>query len=154
MLLCLSRNLLTLRIYIINWSKCQTKSNVHLSLYHVTLRHDTFPMLIILLEKKMNRRQNVSFYCLIKHWILHIAYFSLALWLKIFILLEFYDYTKLNLVGRQRKSLPHIKRLSAFFKLNLVLKTVAAFFSKGSNMSGKQGVFLFYKILVISSVEE
>ena len=41
----------------------------------------------------------VPFYCLIKYWILHIAYISPALWLKMFVLFKFHDYTKLNLVG-------------------------------------------------------
>ena len=90
-----------------------------------------------------NMRNTVSFYCLIKHWILHIACIFPALWLKIFVLLKFHNYTKLNLVGGERNwmerdspsplaafsSLQSIKRhLTFLFKLNLVLKKVAASF--------------------------
>ena len=48
-----------------------------------------------------NTPNNVSFYCLTKHWILHIACISPASWFKMFALFKFRDYTKLNVVGER-----------------------------------------------------
>ena len=55
-----------------------------------------------LLQQKFfdpNIPKNLSLYCLIKHRILHIAWISPALWLKIFVLIKFHNYIKLNLLG-------------------------------------------------------
>ena len=49
-----------------------------------------------------NTSNKVPFYGLIQHWILHIACISLGSKLKMFVLLKFGDYTKLNLVGGEQ----------------------------------------------------
>ena len=83
-----------------------------------------------------NTRNNVLFYRLIKYWILHIACISPISWMKMFVLFKFHNYTKLNLVGGEQswmeiRCLQHPSTLpTAFFKLNLALKMVVAFFSE------------------------
>ena len=49
-----------------------------------------------LVQQNFFNPNNVSFYSLIKHWILHIACIYPALWVKIFVSFKFCDCTKLN----------------------------------------------------------
>ena len=116
----------------------------------------------------LNTPNNVSFYSLMKHWILHIACISPPSWFKMFVLFKFYDYSKLNLeVERQNwmaidahttrrppAAFPHIrciKKLSGFyFKLSSVLKTVVAFFSEiyPGHSKGKRKFWWWFQVML------
>ena len=91
----------------------------------------------------------MSFYCLMKHWILHIACIPPASWLKIFV------FSKISWLFRNSwfclgtagglAAAPRSSASAISFKLNVVSKTVAAFFSEMNLENNCCGCFCFYK---------